>query len=114
MAILGPRKRVTGMAVRDLSGCDAPALVVIGINLLEFKRVEIKPNRIGGTGLVSLHPVDELDAGDVVTAEVRDLPDHLVPLLVLQQEVVTTPPIEFILERGMFLRFSTPRPSIWF
>ena len=85
---LGRADLVAGMAEGDAARRDVPALVLIGVDLLQFQFVDVEGGSTGRARLAALHAVGEIEAGDLVAREVGNLPHDVVPLVVLEDNVV--------------------------
>ncbi len=76
------------MAERDRAGSDVPPFVVVGIHLLQLELVEIECGHVRGSGFVALHAVGKVEPRHLVAWQVGDLPNDVVPFVVLEDDVV--------------------------
>ena len=85
---LGGAGLVAAVAERDLSGRDVPAFIVVGLHAFELDPGDLEGNLVGRIGESLVNPVTDFEGGDFVARERGDLPDDVLPLAILQGDVV--------------------------
>jgi hypothetical protein len=89
---LAGARLVTGVAERDPAGCDAPPLEMVGLDALQLDAADLECDAVAGTRQHPVDPVAELEQRHAVAGQRRDFPHHVLPLAVLQRDVVRALP----------------------
>jgi len=71
------------VAEGDAARRNFPALVLVGLHLLQLQMVDVESERVAGLRLIALPPALELYSGHAVSRKIRYFQDHLVPRMVL-------------------------------
>src|ERR1019366_1073177 len=82
---LGRAGRVAAVAERDLAGRYIPALGMVRLNPLQLKLVEVKDSTVFRIGQHLGLGILQVERGDLVPGDGCDLPDHMVPGVVIQK-----------------------------